>query len=185
MDSARFPAPLAPSAVQRNVAHWLPSLTRIREYPRRYCWTFINILIFSRGKESNRFSSCDALEICYELRGACQGGANKTSDSSHQIKPNFEIRLLCIFVTIKQSMSAIRLLSNHQTVTKQAWWLCSSSATFACDSSRGCVVSVPGSLWVADSSPRWVAAVMPNVCVSGVRSPASLGTDFLRWLLWD
>ena len=28
-----------------------------------------------------------------------------------------------------------------------------------------------GSLWVADSSPRWVAAVVLNVSVSGVRSP--------------
>ena len=32
-----------------------------------------------------------------------------------------------------------------------------------------------GPLWVADSSPRWVAAVVPNVCMSGVRSSASLG----------
>ena len=35
--------------------------------------------------------------------------------------------------------------------------------------------SAAGSLWVADSSPRWVAAVVLNVSVSRVRSPASLG----------
>ena len=80
-------------------------------------------------------------------------------------------------------MSAIRLLSNPACSTGPSTWAGDKASVVAVLLSITAYDgSAAGSLWVADSSPRWVAAVVLNVSVSGVRSPASLGADFLRRL---
>ena len=81
----------------------------------------------------------------------------RSGASSHQNKPNVVIRLLCICVTIKQSMTAIRLLSNP-----------------AC-STNGCAPLQHRFFLAVVAFALVLIIVVPNVCVFGVRSPASLG----------